>query len=60
MRKIYKEPLTRIVGLDPDELLQIQGASTDLDDTGYGGDTGGDMEADSKRSGIWGWDANDK
>lgn len=61
MRKTYKAPLTRFVGLDPDELLQFQGTSTNLDDTGSGGGTeeGGIGEADSRRSGIWNWGNND-
>ncbi|MCQ2205256.1 MAG: hypothetical protein MJZ43_00570 [Bacteroidaceae bacterium] len=59
MRKIYKTPHTRFVGLDPDELLHLQGTSTNLEDTSYGGDTDDEMEAEAKHIGIWGWSGSD-
>ena len=64
MRKTYKAPLTRIVGLDPDELLQIQGASqTGLDGAETGSGNSGDSgitEGDTKGQGIWNWSNNDR
>lgn len=59
MKKTYKGLNTRSVLLPADELLQIQGASTNLEDTGFGSETSGEMEADTKQTGMWSWTNND-
>lgn len=61
MKKTYKGLNTRSVLLPADELLQIQGASTNLEDTGFGGGTEGNdgIEADTKQTGMWSWTNND-